>query len=508
MSAFTARRHRILVATAAGPARETRRDRRARTRAEAQAVAARQAALGVEVDEATQADEALARLSSDTPAQGMPGPAQLRMPRRLRLATHRASTGRLGATYPFLADRGLGSRGMYIGTDAYANAAFAFDPWQLYREGRLTNPNLVLAGRIGKGKSSLMKSIAVRSAAFGIRSYIPSDIKGEWTPVAQALGGRAIRLGLGQTDRINPLDPGTRPSDVTSDAEWAQEVRQRRLLLISSLAEQLLHRPVHPVEDTCLNVALDRVCDRVTIPLLPHIVHALFVPDVHGALPDGFDTWDQFRADSRELGHALSKLTAGSLGGIFDRESTAQFDPSLPMISIDISELSRAEDLLPLVMACVSTWMESAVRDPAGGQRWMIYDECWRVMQHVALLRRMQAQWKLARAWGLANAMVIHRLSDVAAVGDEGSEARKLALGLVADSGTRITYAQETDQLAGAQEALGLNDTEVYTIGRLAKGVGLWQVDQANGEKAAFTVHHYLPAREMALFDTNQRMVA
>ena len=72
----------------------------------------------------------------------------------------------------------------------------------------------------------------------------------------------------------------------------------------------------------------------------------------------------------------------------------------------------------------------------------------------------MQSQWKLSRAHGIANLMVIHRLSDLDAVGDARSEARAVAAGLLADCSTRIVYRQETDQLAGTARALGLTDTE------------------------------------------------
>ena len=72
----------------------------------------------------------------------------------------------------------------------------------------------------------------------------------------------------------------------------------------------------------------------------------------------------------------------------------------------------------------------------------------------------MQAQWKLSRAHGIANLLVLHRLSDLDAVGAAGSEARALAAGLLADCSTRVIYRQETDQLAGTERALGLTDTE------------------------------------------------
>jgi hypothetical protein len=58
----------------------------------------------------------------------------------------------------------------------------------------------------------------------------------------------------------------------------------------------------------------------------------------------------------------------------------------------------------------------------------------------------MQTHWKLSRAWGIANLMVIHRLSDLDAVGEANSEARNLALGLLADCSTKVIYAQESGE--------------------------------------------------------------
>ena len=79
----------------------------------------------------------------------------------------------------------------------------------------LTNPNALLAGVIGTGKSALAKSLATRSLAFGIRVYVPGDPKGEWTAVTRAVGGTAITLGQGQPTRLNPLDEGRRPAGLT-----------------------------------------------------------------------------------------------------------------------------------------------------------------------------------------------------------------------------------------------------------------------------------------------------
>jgi hypothetical protein len=113
----------------------------------------------------------------------------------------------------------------------------------------------------------------------------------------------------------------------------------------------------------------------------------------------------------------------------------------------------------------------------------------------------MQSQWKLSRALGIANLMVIHRLSDLDAVGEANSEARNLALGLLADCSTKIIYAQESGESAKTGEALGLSSTEVKELPQLTRGEGLWRI-----RERAFVVRHLCTPRELQLFDTNTRM--
>ncbi|MCL2464722.1 MAG: ATP-binding protein, partial [Micrococcales bacterium] len=154
------------------------------------------------------------------PATGDTGPAALRIPGQLRLPQHQDTTATLAGAYPFLAEGGLGSEGVFVGQDMFGGSSFVYDPWVLYRNGVITAPNIVLAGIVGSGKSSLAKSLYTRSMAFGRRVYVPGDPKGEHTPVAEAVGGMAIRLGHGLPARLNPLDEGYRPGHLT-DIEWA-----------------------------------------------------------------------------------------------------------------------------------------------------------------------------------------------------------------------------------------------------------------------------------------------
>lgn len=429
------------------------------------------------------------------PANGESGPEAGRALRPLRLPAHRATSDIVAGAYPFLAEAGLGSDGVYIGQDAWSGGGFCFDPWVLYDKGILTNPNCVLAGVVGKGKSFLAKSIATRSIAFGRRIYVPGDPKGEWSAVAVAVGGTSIQLGGGTHHRINPLDPGPRNPQI-SDENWRHEARLRRRVLLGSLCESALGRPLHAVEHTALDVALETAV-RAEEPTLPLVVDAVLQP---GAAVPGATT-GQLAHDGRHLGHALRRLVAGDLAGLFDGPSTVSIDPNLPMVTVDLSRVQGSDQMIAMLMTCASAWMEAAIADPQGGQRWVIYDEAWRLIRQPALLARMQSQWKLSRGLGIANLLIVHRLSDLDAVGDQGSEARALARGLLADCSTKIIYQQEVSEAVQAAIQLGLTSAERDQLPDLQRGEGLWRVGNH-----AFVVRHAATAREMRLFNTDARM--
>ncbi|MFF2078570.1 ATP-binding protein [Kitasatospora sp. NPDC058162] len=441
------------------------------------------------------------------PVSGRPGPASARGG-RLRLPKHRLTTATASGAYPFLAEAGLGAEGIFIGRDLHAEGSFCYDPFALYNSARIegfTNPNAILCGVIGMGKSALAKSIATRAIAHGYKIYVPSDPKGEWTGLAQALGGQTIALGPGLPGRLNPLDAPQRPAEVTEE-DWRTEVRKRRLLLLASLAATVLKRDLLPMEHTGLDVALDLVVADAdaagTVPLLGDIAHVLGRPERLDAALGGQAGSLGHATD--DLAHALRRLVHGDLSGMFDAPSTVTFDPDAPMLSIDLSRLGSGDDTaLVLAMTCASAWMEAALADPGAGRRWVIYDEAWRIMRHVGLLERMQQQWKLSRGLGIANLLILHRLSDLLSAGDAGSRGRVLAEGLLADCSTRIIYRQEPDQIPAAMALLGLTGVEAQAIAALTRGRGLWKV-----ASLSFIVQHLLHSRERALYDTDFRMAA
>lgn len=473
------------------PARATRTERRQQRRATARLASQRRRARREQVA-AQRRDDDEEPTGSYLPRAGAPGPRQLRAWRPLRVATHQDTTATAAAIYPFVAEEGLTGRGVFVGQDLFSRSSFVFDPWELYAAGQITAPNLVLAGTVGVGKSALAKALVCRSIPFGRKVTVAADPKGEWTAVARQVGGVAIVLGHGLATRLNPLDAGNRPARIDPQL-WQVQVAARRRDLVGALAATVLGRELSPVEHTAVDLALASATGAATVPILPAVVDRLLEPD------PGHD--DRLADDGRLVAHALRRMVAGDLSGLFDGPSTVAFDATAPIVSIDLSRVAQSDALLSVLMTCASAWMEAALADPDAGQRWVVYDEGWRLIADPALLRRMDSQWRLSRSLGIANLLVVHKLNDLDTAGDAGSAARAVASSLLALAEVRIAYRQEADQVASTGRALGLTEAEMGLLPGLGLGQGLWRI-----RDHAWVIQHQLVPAEARLFDTTAKM--
>ena len=156
-------------------------------------------------------------------------------------------------------------------------------------------------------------------------------------------------------------------------------------------------------------------------------------------------------------------------------------------------------------MACASAWMGSllAARAERPGRDRLINvaDESWKIIQHTGLGEWFQSNFKLARQFGVMNMVVLHKLADLQAAGDDGSRAARIAEGLIADSSTRIVYHQDESQIPVTRELLGLSRTEARLLAQLSAGQALWQVGSRS-----FIVQHHRSRLERCLTDTDSGM--
>ena len=403
----------------------------------------------------------------------------------LRPRPHRASSAQLQAIYPFVSDGGPPAPGAYVGRDLLGGA-FAYDPWELYQAGRITSPNALVIGQIGRGKSALVKTYLWRSMVFGRQAWVV-DPKGEYGVLAQACGVTPIRIAPGAGIRLNPLDvPGGHD-------------RRRQAELLASLASASLGRRLLPRERTCTELALAALERRGRPAVLPAVVDALLVPAAEEAAEVHCDV-ATLAADGREVALELRRLVEGDLRGMFDGPTTPGLDLGASLVVLDLSAVYLSP-ALGLLMTCATSWLQAAFTSGDGVRRIVVVDEAWAVLSDLAIARWLRASAKLSRSYGVATWVVIHRLSDLTAAGDAGSEQVRLARGLLADVETRIVYGQPPSEVSGAKELLGLSDTEAELLPRLPRGVGLWKV----GSRTSL-VEHRLGRHERSIVDTDAAM--
>ncbi|MDN5759492.1 MAG: ATP-binding protein, partial [Tomitella sp.] len=113
-------REKLHSAVLVAPAKERRRLRKQRLAAAAELVAEQRQKEQAQAREKKAAERAERRATRYLPAAGEPGPATLRTPGRFRLPRHQDTSAMLSGAYPFLAEGGLGSQGVFIGQDLYS----------------------------------------------------------------------------------------------------------------------------------------------------------------------------------------------------------------------------------------------------------------------------------------------------------------------------------------------------------------------------------------------------
>ena len=425
--------------------------------------------------------------------------------RRLRLPRHRATTAHVCVLYPWHADEGLGQRGVYIGSnESGGGGAWCFDPFQLYTDGVITSPNVLVLGEVGSGKSTAVKTFLYRSIG-QLHSGTPSqprwcaivDPKGEYAPLASALGLSQLRLYPGGPVRLNPLDAGLQSGS-------NDEVRARRLSLVAALAAAALRRDLSAIEDAALGWAIDSVTTaRHAAPTLHDVAHLLAEPTAEMAT-QARETPEALSRQIADVRHALTKLLSGQLRGMFDGRSTEHKTWSERGLVIDLSAVHHDRDALTAVMVAATGWLQE-VLVAAGDvmpRRVQVLEEIWALLGSERTARYLQSSQKLARSYGVANISVAHRIADLRAQADDGTATAKIGMGLLADTQTRILFRQSTDQIAEAADLLGLSETERLILPRLIRGRALWHV----GDRRA-VVQHRVSDAELAICDTNARLV-
>jgi hypothetical protein len=122
-------------------------------------------------------------------------------------------------------DAGTGLTGRALG-DAQRGAPFVFDPFDAYAAGLVSNPNMIVAGSIGAGKSTVVKMVLDRALERG-RRVVVIDPKGEYAFLARRHDVEVLTRPRRLVQSLRTERPGESRSPACADRECPRWFAQK-----------------------------------------------------------------------------------------------------------------------------------------------------------------------------------------------------------------------------------------------------------------------------------------
>lgn len=452
------------------------------------------------------------------PRRGHPRPGSGWAPVEAPVVVYQAATSEIGGLFPLLTAGTLPAVGARMGYDTLSGGAFHAHPVEWVLRRIATNPNMVIFGEPGRGKSSTVVAFLLRMMLFGVKTLISGDVKGEYTPLLRALGVNPIQLGSGLPSRLNALDLGPLATQwptwpANRQREELAGVLGRWTTLLAALAEAQGYAP-SVTDEAALAVVLRRLVGasdgytQLRPITIPDVVRELTHPDPWLVGQTRFADEREFLNRLRAITDSLSNLVSGPLAGLFDEPTNVDLDWTAPIQSMDLSRLrSRGDQAVAVALTCLGSW-SSLITDMSsdGDIRIVVRDEVWRQMRlGLRAVQAVDSDLRLSRADRTIQILVMHKPSDPLTVGAAGSQEVSIAKDLLALCSTRILCGQSTrvaDELA-TDFALSEKEQQVITGWAMERpGRALWKIENRPGSK----VQTVLSRTEARIFDTNAQL--
>jgi type IV secretory pathway VirB4 component len=353
--------------------------------------------------------------------------------------THWATSMDLASLRGPAHDAGTGLSGRSLGR-AQRGSQFVLDPFDAYAAGLVSNPNVIVAGSIGAGKSTVVKMMLDRAIGRG-RRVVVIDPKGEYGELARTHGATAVALG--RDGWCSPFPDGDRESRdllraLVASAQGSALTSDQQFTIDEVWRELPEPRPL-------------RVLGALYELLAPHLSSMTTSP-------------------RRVLALSIYRFVHGDLAGLFDGPGQPlRFSGNL--VVLDLSAQWSSNSFSVAALSVVAAAQQVVAGDEALG--YLVLDEAWALLSDPHALQWLQGSWKLARSRGISHVLVLHRWTDVAAVGNLGSAERERAQGLLRECETAWLFRQPPDEARDMATALGLHQREERYLTALPKGVAL-----------------------------------
>lgn len=411
--------------------------------------------------------------------------------------THAFDSRSMGTVFPFTTSEVGHPTGVPLGFNKQTGTPILFDNFHP----SLTNYNMVIFAKSGAGKSVTMKTLISRSSVLmGIES-LALDAEGEYTIVAESLGGINVVLSPNSRTVINLFDI---EPEVVKDAITG---REKTVLNVENKVEDVTQALLTMARGSTRSKEVNELTKQVIAESVAEEYASIGITNNPNSLyktGEKFQTGDKLYKQKKEMPtigtwyHRIEikaqdnknqdyqfhysyllkvmKQYIREYNGqmaYFDGQSTFELLEGAPFINLDISQLEE-RFARPLAQQILLSWIwekyvkkNSEDRTKARKKR-VLVDEAWMLLPYPEAVDFLNTMARRARKRNVSLAIISQRFQDFY----EKPEAQAV----LTSSDTKLFLAQDKSEIEYLKAVFKLSDGEARFLITCLKGEGLLKV--------------------------------
>ena len=410
---------------------------------------------------------------------------------------HSFDSRSMGTVFPFTTSEVGHPTGVPLGFNKQTGTPILFDNFH----SSLTNYNMVIFAKSGAGKSVTMKTLISRSSVLmGIES-LALDAEGEYSIVAESLGGINVVLSPNSSTIINLFDiePETIKDGITG--------RERAVLNVENKVEDVTQALLTMAKGSTRNQDVNELTKQLIAEAVLEEYKSIGLTSDPSSL---YERDTQFQRGDKLYKNKKKMPTIGSWYkriqekskqnenqdykyqynylikvmkqyireyngqmAYFDGQSTFELLDGVPFINLDISQLEE-KFARPLAQQILLSWIwekyvkkNSEDRKKARKKR-VLVDEAWMLLPYPEAVDFLNTMARRARKRNVSLAIVSQRFQDFY----ENSDVQAV----LTSSDTKLFLAQDKAEIEYLKSVFKLSEGEANFLITCSKGEGLLKV--------------------------------
>jgi len=444
---------------------------------------------------------------------------------RCKLTTQRHTFDRssMATVFPFVSSEVGHSTGIPIGFDKQTGLPILYNNFH----SSLTNYNMVVFGKSGAGKSVTIKTISARSSVLmGIES-LALDAEGEYSVVADSLGGINVVISPSSKTVINLFDIET---EVVRDEITGKD---RTVLNVENKVEDVTNALLTMARGSTRSEDVNEITKQIIAEAVAEEYQALGINSNPNSLyaDDDMGLGDNLSRTKKEmptvgswyarilqkasmnenidyqfhfsyLTKVMRQYTREYDGQMayFDGQSTFDLMESCPFINLDISQLEE-RFARPLAQQILLSWVwEKYVKKNSedrkkARQKRVLVDEAWMLLPYPEAVDFLSTMARRARKRNVSLAVISQKFQDF--------YENKAAQVVLQSADTKLFLAQDKSEIDYLKEVFKLSDGEANYLLTCTRGEGLFKV---GNETAILEIRP--TEKEFSFIETNVNKLA